>query len=274
MTSAKRPLWRQALPPQVFWILLATCCLACPVAYLLLDKPVFDWQIERGFVPFSNLWVDAFRLLGKAWLLVWLLLVWVAATGRWRLPFRTLLALLILAAPLNAVKLLVNRPRPSDKILAMQMSPETSAPSVEFRGLSFPSGDTASAVTVAAALGTAVAWPWATAALVAATGVGVMRVVDLAHHPSDVLAGAAFGIAAALAATRLARRWAPPAIEWWGRKVAILVTVAMPVAIVFTDGTETLLLLLKTYIPLVLAACLARWLYRHAKTAATNRRGK
>ncbi len=274
MTSTNRPRWQRGLPPFVLWILLIACCMACPVAYLLLDEPVFAWQVERGFVPFSNLWIDAFRLLGKAWLPVWLLLVWVAATGRWRIPLRTLLALLILVVPLNAVKLLVDRPRPSDKILAMQASPETSTPSTERRGLSFPSGDTASAVAAAAALGTVVAWPWATAALVTAAGVGAMRVVDLAHHPSDVLAGAAFGIAAALVATRLSRRWSPSAIESWHRPLAILATIAMPIAVIFADGTETLLLLLKTYIPLVLAITIGARVYRRPKADTTARRSE
>ncbi len=253
MTSSRRSLWNRRVPPQVLWVLLLACCVACPIAYLLLDEPVFAWQVQRGFVQFSNLWIDAFRLLGKAWLLVWLLLAWVAASGRWRRSYLALLALVILAVPLNAVKLLVGRPRPREKIVAAEAQTQTAAPDAKLRGLSFPSGDTAAAVTVAAALGTTLSWPWATATLAAAGGIGVMRVVDLAHHPSDVLAGAALGILTALAAARLASHWPPPAVEIWARPVAIAATVLMPIVIIFTHGTPVFILLLKSYVPLALA---------------------
>ncbi|MBN1363125.1 MAG: phosphatase PAP2 family protein [Sedimentisphaerales bacterium] len=256
MTTARRPLGLRALPQWVFWALLAGCCLACPLAYLLLDKPVFEWQLRRGFVPFSNLWIDAFRLLGKAWLLVWLLLAWVATTSRWRRVYAPLLALLILALPLNATKLLVGRPRPRQKIAQMQSQAEAATATAELRGLSFPSGDTAAAIAVAAALGAAAAWPWAVAALLAATGVGVMRVVDLAHHPSDVCAGAALGLLVALAAIRLAPRWPPPAVGTWSRPVSILGVVLIPIVTIVTHGTGMFVLLLKTYVPLMLAVCI------------------
>jgi membrane-associated phospholipid phosphatase len=270
MTSANGSLWQRRLPPHVFWGLLAVCCLACPIAYLLLDKPVLDWQMRRGFVQFSHPAIDAFRLLGKAWLLVWLLLVWVAATGRRQLALLALSALLVLAVPVNSIKVLAGRPRPREKIAAAQATP-TSPQDTQLRGLSFPSGDTASALAVAAALSTALAWPWAAAALVAACGVGVMRVVDLAHHPSDVCAGAALGILAALVAVRLMRYGSPPAIEVWGRPVALLATIGIPTVIRFTHGTAVLQIVLKTYVPLVLAIYILAAAYRRVRAAAMIR---
>lgn len=271
MTSANGSLWQRRLPPHVFWGLLAVCCLACPIAYVLLDKPVFDWQMRRGFVQSSNPVIDAFRLLGKAWLLVWLLLVWVAATGRRQLALLALLALLVLAVPVNSVKVLAGRPRPRERIAAAQATP-TLPQGTQLRGLSFPSGDTASTLAVAVALGTALAWPWATVALVAACGVGVMRVVDLAHHPSDVCAGAALGILAALAALRLMRYGSPPAIEVWGRPVALLGTIGIPIVIRFTHGTAVQQLVLKTYVPLVLAIYVVAAVCHRVKAAAMTRR--
>jgi hypothetical protein len=83
-----------------------------------------------------------------------------------------------------------------------------------------------------------------------------MRVVDLAHHPSDILAGAALGILAALVASRVAHRWPPPAIEFWGRPVAAVATVAIPAVVIFTHGRGIFLLLLRSYFPLVVAVYL------------------
>lgn len=261
MTSARRPSLKRGLPPQVLWYALAGFCLACPIAYLLLDKAVFDWLAQRGGVQFSNLWIDAFRLLGKGWLLVWLPSVAVALTGRWRLALLTLLALLLLAVPVNALKLLVGRPRPRQEMVALQARPETEAAAL--RGMSFPSGDTAAAFAAAATVGTALAWPWAATALAAAGGIGLMRVVDSAHYPSDVLAGAALGLLAALGALRLVRLGSPPAIELWARPLAIAATLVIPAVVRFTHGPATLLLLLKTYVPLLLAVYLAARV-RHA----------
>jgi membrane-associated phospholipid phosphatase len=269
ISSASRPQLRRGLPPRAVWILTVALCLAAPVAYLLLDKPVFDWLSQRGGLEVRGLWIDAFRLLGKAWLLVWLLLIWVAITGRWRLALLALLALLVMAVPVNSLKVLVGRPRPREQITAAQAPPEALTENVELRGVSFPSGDTAAAFAVAAALGTAWAWPWAVVALVAAGGVGAMRVVDLAHYPSDVFAGAAIGILSAWGAAQLMRLGSPPAIETWGRAAALLGVIGIPIALIFTHGIPSLLLLSKTYIPLILATyCVGRvWLRVRATRA-------
>lgn len=270
MTCANRLSLHRRLPPQVFWILFVACSLATPIAYLLLDEPVFGWQVQRSGVEFSNVWIDAFRLLGKAWLPIWLLLIWVAITGRWRRPFVSLLALLILAAPLNATKLLVGRARPREKIDAVQTPTETTQ-NARFQ-VSFPSGDTASAVTVAVALGANLAWPWAMLALVAVGGVGVMRVADLAHYPSDVLAGAALGILTALAALRLAHRLSPPAIELWGRPFAIAATIGTPIVIIFTHGIDVFFLLFQSYVPLAIAVYLVARVRRLPSRSPSNHR--
>ena len=252
MSSSNRLSLCRRLPPEVLWVLLVVCCIASPIAYLALDQPVFEWQVQRHSLHTINIAVEAFRLLGKAWLLVWLLLVWIAMTGRWRQPLVALLALLILAVPISSVKVLVGRPRPKEKIAAMQKPPESVTENAELRGHSFPSGDTASTCAVAVALAVALAWPWSVAALLTATGIGVMRVVDLAHHPSDVFTGAAIGIACALAAIHIARHWSPPAIEVWGRKVAIIAAIGMPLVTLFVQQRATALLFFETYVPLVL----------------------
>ncbi len=271
MAPASRPPLHRGLPAQAVWILIVACGLASLIGYFLLDKPVFDWLSHRGGVQIRSQWIDAFRLLGKAWLLVWLLLVWVAATSRWRLSFLALLALLILVVPVNLLKVLVGRPRPRQEIAAVQAPPEASKENTELRGLSFPSGDTAAAFAVAAALGTVWTWPWAVAALVAAGGVGVLRVVDLAHYPSDICAGAAIGLFAAWLAAQLMRRWPPPAIELWGRTLAILTTIGIPIAIGLTHETATLTLFLKTYVPLVLAIYIIAKVHARPRSVPTNR---
>ncbi len=48
------------------------------------DQRAISWVVQSGTDPDSNRWIDAFTLLGKAWLQIWLLLVWFVASGRRR----------------------------------------------------------------------------------------------------------------------------------------------------------------------------------------------
>lgn len=110
-----------------------------------------------------------------------------------------LAALLANAVSHGAVQVLkrtVARPRPCDpwgRPLALVELPDP---------FSFPSGHSAAAFAVAVPV--AITWPWtAPLALGVAAVVSASRVVLKVHHASDVFAGAALGIAAALGAVKL-----------------------------------------------------------------------
>jgi len=133
-----------------------------------------------------------FRPFGKADVIVLIALA-IGFCG-WRRKAVQILAALILAGILVwPLKLGVGRDRPNLS-----------------NSLSFPSGDTATAVAFCAPfLG---ASPWALpAAIGLGGGVAAGRVFDGRHYPSDVLAGAALGLLAGIIAVRLLGRtsWRP-----------------------------------------------------------------
>ena len=132
------------------------------------------------------------RPLGKGDVIVLIALV-IGFCGWRRKAVQIFLSLLLVSAMVWPLKLTVGRERPN------RANPH-----------SFPSGDTATAVAFCAPfLG---ASPWALpATLGLGGGVAAGRVFDGRHYPSDVLAGAALGLVAGIAAVRLLRRvsWRP-----------------------------------------------------------------
>jgi undecaprenyl-diphosphatase len=133
--------------------------------------------------------------LGDAWATIGAALV-VAAIGEPRLGAAMLLANALSHAPVQLLKRLVARPRPSDALgrpLALVPLPDP---------FSFPSGHAAATTAVAATL--VMAHPGAAPiALPLAALVSYSRVALRVHHAGDVLAGIALGLAGALAARAL-----------------------------------------------------------------------
>jgi undecaprenyl-diphosphatase len=120
----------------------------------------------------------------------------VLAAGQTRLGAAMLLANVLSHVPVQLLKRVVARPRPSDAFgqpLALVPLPDQ---------FSFPSGHAAAATAVA--MTAAIAHPWtASLALPLAALVSYSRVALRVHHASDVLAGVILGLGGALAAAAL-----------------------------------------------------------------------
>ena len=118
------------------------------------------------------------------------------AAGDQRLGAAMLLANLLSHVPVQLLKRVVARPRPSDAFgrpLALVPLPDQ---------FSFPSGHAAAATAVATTA--AIAHPWtAPLGLPLAALVSYSRVALRVHHLTDVLAGAVLGLGGALAAAVL-----------------------------------------------------------------------
>lgn len=130
--------------------------------------------------------------LGEAWVTIGVALV-VAAIGEPGLGAAMLVANALSHIPVQLLKRVVARPRPSDAFgrpLALVPLPDP---------FSFPSGHAAASTAVAMTL--ALAHPiTAPIALPLAALVSYSRVALRVHHASDVLAGVALGLTGALAA--------------------------------------------------------------------------
>lgn len=120
----------------------------------------------------------------------------VLAAGQTRLGAAMLLANVLSHVPVQLLKRVVARPRPSDAFghpLALVPLPDQ---------FSFPSGHAAAATAVATTA--AIAHPWAASlVLPLAALVSYSRVALRVHHASDVLAGVILGLGGALAAVAL-----------------------------------------------------------------------
>jgi undecaprenyl-diphosphatase len=206
--AAARTMWRQQA-----W-LLALGAIAVAALMVGLDAQEIGWMPPRGT---PSLWPvriltdfgkDAYVLwtLGGLLLAVALMVPLSRAPARQRLPrFGIALQYLFLAvavpvAAAQVIKWTVGRGRPfvGGKADAFNFAPFTGTEAY----FSLPSGH---AVTAAAlAVGVAAIWP-RTSLVMAVYVVAILmtRLVLLAHHPSDVVAGAVIGTAGAL----LLRYW-------------------------------------------------------------------
>jgi protein-S-isoprenylcysteine O-methyltransferase Ste14/membrane-associated phospholipid phosphatase len=215
-------------------------------SYFNLDQQVFSLLRQNPINWHSNYWIKAFRYLGRAWLPIWLLLVWYLATGRQRPILITLIALIIVGLIVTSLKVGVRRPRPRE-VIKTQLGQEEQ-PNLSYH-LSFPSGDAAVVFAVAAVIASFVTWPLACLLLAASTGIALLRVTVMAHYPSDALAGAAIGVFAGWLAVQIERRWFSLLQLRFNlsRGIAILGIIAIPLSFGLYNGFDKLVTFLKTY---------------------------
>jgi membrane-associated phospholipid phosphatase len=264
---------RRALPEKndacrlnvVFWGAVLILGLAGLAAWLWLDQRVIsylartrgDWSVGPA--------ADVFSRVGKAWLQVWLLLVWFHIARRRQAVQAGLLALVIVGAVATPLKYAVARPRPY-VVLRAQESGQIDGNHTHH--LSFPSGDTAATFAVTTAILPALAWPVRLPFLGVCAAIGCLRVGVAAHYPSDVLAGAAIGLLAGWLAIRLVAAWGrsdrPVPFESW---LAPLGIVAIPAAVGIVEGPAELMLVLKTYGVLVLCLLLGARIWQATRGA-------
>jgi len=96
-----------------FLVLIPTLGLISVWSCFSLDQQVFSLLSQKPVNWDGNFWLKAFTYLGKAWLLIWLLLIWFLSTGRQRPVLITFLALIIISLTVIPLKVGVKRPRPN-----------------------------------------------------------------------------------------------------------------------------------------------------------------
>jgi membrane-associated phospholipid phosphatase len=186
--------------------------IAAFIISLFLDIPLSTLAHTSGLAPWMknhNLLTHLIRLPGNfiytAVICVALILSIISARAR-GLPYVwTKPAIIFLAGIYSAInspmKWLVGRIRPYHGVTPFQLHPFTVGLEHVEASFSFPSGDATIAFAMAVALSITI--PnlralWWTLAII----VGIERICENAHYPSDVIAGAAVGIAMALLAKK------------------------------------------------------------------------
>lgn len=187
--------------------------------------------------------------MGKAYVVIWLLLLWSCLANRWRITITALIALLLVCLSVCPIKGLVNRRRPYRlAVTSAPLSSESEEVSRPGR-LSFPSGDAATAFGVATVLAFSLRRYWAPVLFAGAATISILRVTSMAHYPSDVSAGIGIGLVAGLVAIAIVDHqpaWRSLTVPRDWRVVGVIALLALSLSNAVVP-VESLLIFLKVY---------------------------
>jgi membrane-associated phospholipid phosphatase len=183
---------------------------------VLLDIPISRWFHEEGIAPWmKNHWglTHIIRFPGNFFFTlvacaIMTLIAWLEGVRRgerlWRKSAIVLFAG-IFSGINSPLKWVFGRVRPYHDVPPFELHPFRNGLMGLMHaeaGLSFPSGDASLAFAMAMSLSITIPrhrWIWWTLAII----VGIERIAENAHYPSDVVAGAALGIIVAVIAEKL-----------------------------------------------------------------------
>ena len=161
---------------------------------MALEEDIFRALNQAG----SNPVLDGIALLLDVSALLYIIILWAVQfwfVKRRTLAFDYVVALLVAVVFTEILKFAINRQRPeADPALMGNIHILKPAIFPDFTDPSFPSGHTSRAFVLVAIVGLHER-KWMTLLLPYGTAVGLARVYEGAHYPSDVLAGAVLGFA-------------------------------------------------------------------------------
>ncbi len=237
--STTQPQW-----DKILGAVLGFICIGTVLCLLFVDDGLAQWIYARKLSWPLRAWPMGFRQLGKAWAAIWLLCLWFWVTRQSRPVLCAVLALVLTLPLVLPLKGIVGRVRPGEVFAAAQSASDLGV----LRGHSFPSGDTSTVFAVAGALIGFVRRSWCCLLFAGALGVGMLRVIILAHYLSDISAGMAIGLLCGALARHLHRRLNMSTI-WLDQRhwIALIVLGITPIAMGLCEGPEPVLLFFRTF---------------------------
>jgi membrane-associated phospholipid phosphatase len=241
-------------------ILLLT---ASALSFFFFDNYAFSFLYQKKMHWDNFKSAEIFKLLGKTYLLAWLILFYAIIKKPNRPAVLALLVLLAVAAIVFPVKLATHRERPENYIDRVYEQKNEERPSLFLRSWSFPSGDTANVFAVAFVLLPFIRKRVFVFFLPVCACIGIFRILVFAHYPSDAFGGAAAGILAAwIVLKNFSRRKLP---DWVDSKqffsIQIIAFILIP-AILAVSDLENFLNIVCTYGVLLAVIFIANLLRR------------
>ena len=231
-------------------ILLAAAVAIYPFDYSLSDSiRAFSRGVGKTHI-FQEV-LNLFRPFGKGDVIL-VIVAGLGLCGARKRATHIILALLIMTVLIWPFKLGVGRERPG------------------FNNThSFPSGDAATAAAFCMPLVSVSPWG-APIAIAINTGVAIGRVYDGRHYPSDVVAGAAFGIIASTLAWAVLRRWPWKPRRRWFATIGGLIILFSIINLSWANATPFVLDFLRVWGPLgaflILTRLIPAWIRKREKS--------
>jgi membrane-associated phospholipid phosphatase len=174
------------------------------------DRTVTDWVGRSPLFDrrYNSPWKWPKRIGEFPYIIPVIILVAIFHARRWRGAVMLVLASGIAGATYGILKWVVGRARPSQGLgpFSFDLFKGGMPGLLDSGNLAFPSGHATFAFAIAA--GMAILLPkWRWLFYLLATMCGVQRILEHAHHPSDIVASALFGVLAAHLAHKLCRYW-------------------------------------------------------------------
>lgn len=218
--------------------------IAALFSFLFIDKEISRWVSSRSADLDNFEGSDLLKSLGKVYVPLWLLFLWGYAKKNLQLILAASLSVLMALAITGPLKLVTKRERPREIYMQPTFTPQGQRIVSNSDNESFPSSDTAMVFAHAVVVTPLLSGLSLPVLYVLAAAVGILRILAMAHYPSDVFVGAAVGILCGWLAIQLSRRWVLEnkfgMTQWWRPAVTIAFFV-IPLLTFFAGGKYSLL---------------------------------